>query len=213
MHKELRSLLQEASGTAEMVLVVFLDIRGFTRFATTKESAETAEFLRHIFLRITEQYYPDHDYFKPTGDGLLIIENLKRSTVHDAVNTAVAKSLELVASFPDLCDDDLMINFATPNDLGIGLARGVATALVSEGRILDYSGRPLNTASRMLDIARPKGVVFHESLDTRLVASDLMSRFEPDEVYIKGVADTAPTTIYLTPDWTEVDVRYRTPFR
>jgi class 3 adenylate cyclase len=212
VHEELRRLLPEATGSAEMVLAVFLDIRGFTRFAATMESAETAEFLRHIFLRITEEFYPENEFFKLTGDGLVIIENLERRTVVETVNESVARSIDLVAAFPRLCDDDLMINYPTPDDIGVGLARGVATALVSEGKILDFSGRPLNVAARMLDVARPRGVVFHESLDTRLIDDTLLDRFQADDIYVKGVADEATTRIYLTPDWTEVGEKFRTPF-
>jgi class 3 adenylate cyclase len=211
MHRRLRELLETSEGSAAMVLAVFLDIRGFTRFASQKESTETAEFLRHMFLRIVEGYFPDHAFFKPTGDGLMIVQNLTRATVRDTINATVGNALDLVEGFPRICDDDPMINFETPDDLGIGIARGVATALVSDGMVLDYSGRPLNVAARMLGIARPKGVVFHQSLDIRLVKDALMERFAEDEVFVRGVTDDRPTTIYLTPEWTVIDDHFRTP--
>ena len=61
--------------------------------------------------------------------------------------------------FPTMFTDDPMINFATPTNLGFGIARGTACCLFSGKRILDYSGQLLNLAARLNDLARPKGLV------------------------------------------------------
>jgi len=51
-----------------------------------------------------------------------------------------------------------MLNFETPRRSVLYRA-GPATKLVSQDRTLDYSGRPLNLAARLMDFARPSGVV------------------------------------------------------
>jgi hypothetical protein len=54
-------------------------------------------------------------------------------------------------------------------------------------------------------------VVFHQSLDTRLIKDALLERFVEDQVFVKGVTDTRPTTIYVTPEWTVVADHFRAP--
>ena len=50
-----------------------------------------------------------------------------------------------------------MITFELPPDIGIGVARGSATRISTQDGILDYSGRPLNLAARLVNFARPRG--------------------------------------------------------
>ena len=66
----------------------------------------------------------------------------------------------LVEAFGQITANDFMINFPVPQRLGVGVARGTATRLASGGQVLDYTGRCLNLAARLMDKARPYGVVF-----------------------------------------------------
>jgi class 3 adenylate cyclase len=200
MHRDLKELLKTAESESHRVVVVFLDVRGFSTFAKVAESSDSAEFLKSVYLKILDDYFADASFFKPTGDGLLILLEYKRETLKDVVRNAVDQSVRLVEDFASMTDGDDMINFDVPKDLGIGLARGGATALVAEGKVLDYSGRPLNLASRLMDIARPAGVVFDATLGLNLLDAAVAKRFKEESVYIKGLAEDKAMSIHYLAD-------------
>jgi hypothetical protein len=186
------------------VLVVFLDVRGFSSFAGIAESTDTAEFLKSVYIRILDEYFPDAEFFKPTGDGLLILLGYQRETLTEVVRTAIDRSIQIVETFPAFCDGDEMINFDVPQKVGIGLARGSATSLSAGGKVLDYSGRPLNLASRLMDLARPAGIVFDEKFGFDLLEQDHRSRFRKDFAFIKGLAESIPMTVFCLDGYTEI---------
>jgi class 3 adenylate cyclase len=200
MHRDLKELLRVAEGESHRVVVVFLDVRGFSGFAKVAESVDSAEFLKSIYLKILEDYFPDATFFKPTGDGLLILLDYDRESLRAVVGSAVAQSIKLVEDFATLTAGDAMINFRVPGDVGIGLSRGSATALVADEKFLDFSGRPLNLASRLMDIARPSGVVFDEMLGPELLDEELASRFSREEIYVKGLAEDQSMVAYCLRD-------------
>jgi class 3 adenylate cyclase len=67
MHRDLKELLRTAEGESHRVVVVFLDVRGFSTFAKVAESSDSAEFLKSIYLKILEEYFEDASFFKPTA--------------------------------------------------------------------------------------------------------------------------------------------------
>jgi class 3 adenylate cyclase len=211
MHRELKDLLHEATGSSGFVVAIFLDVRGFSSFAKLAESSEAAVFLRRMYISILDDYFPQADFFKPTGDGLMIILSYTAEDIAEVVNAAVATSLRIVESFTDLCADDPMVNFSTPEALGVGIARGAATRLESGDKTLDYSGRPLNLAARLMDIARPSGVVFDGSLGVELLKPDVSERFECTDVYVKGIAEAKTMPIWYSAGLTEVGPAYKQP--
>lgn len=198
LHRHLKELLPTAKGESHTAVVVFLDIRGFSSFAKIAESADAALYLRSIYIRILDSYFPESSFFKPTGDGLLIIFNYEDvEQLTKTVNNAIDASLRLIQDFSTLTSEDPMINFDVPSDLGIGLARGSATALISDDQVLDYSGRPLNLAARLMDLARPRGVVFDRSLGWTLLNEDYKKEFVAEQVYIKGIAEDSSVLVYV----------------
>lgn len=204
MHNELRELLHTAEGQSKRVIVVFLDVRGFSSFAGIAESTDTAEFLKSIYIKILDEYFPDAEFFKPTGDGLLILLPYTRETLQDAVSSAAARSIQIVENFAKFCDGDEMVNFDVPTNLGVGLARGSATMLTAGGKVLDYSGRPLNLASRLMDLARPAGIVFDEGFGYDLLETRLKEQFREDFAYVKGLAESKPMTVFCLGGYTEI---------
>ena len=200
MHKILRENLPRANGESDLVVAIFLDVRGFTSFAGNVESANAALFLRSVYSRILDEYFPEVTFFKLTGDGMMIIRKYGDDNLVEIVNDSVRKSIALVEAFPTLCQGDIMINFPTPLNLGIGIARDAATRLGSEGYILDYSGRPLNLAARLMEFARPSGVVFNAtSMGLGVIEEELLAQFSEDHVYVKSIAENSPLSIhYLT---------------
>jgi class 3 adenylate cyclase len=210
VHRQLRSLLETAIGQSEFVLAIAIDVRGFTSFAGVADSSEAAIFLRRVCVRILDDFFPEHDFFKLTGDGLLILRRFDHETIDRVLGESLNSALQLVPEFPSLTKGDPMVNFATPANVGVGMARGAATALVSKSKILDYSGRPLNLATRLLDVARPSGVVFDHTLGPELLAADLIAQFQSADVYLRSIAEMTPERVYHTTD-VEVEPRHLQP--
>jgi class 3 adenylate cyclase len=211
MHNEFKTLLHSAEGQSRRVVAVFLDVRDFSSFAGIAESTDTAEFLKVVYIKALDEYFPDAEFFKPTGDGLLILLGYQRETLTDAVRSVVDRCIRLVEAFPALCDDDQMINFDVPKKLGVGIARGSATSLSAEGKVLDYSGRPLNLASRLMDLARPGGIVFDDRFGFELLEEDTQELFRKDFAFIKGLAESIPMTVYCLDGYTEIPEHNKKP--
>jgi class 3 adenylate cyclase len=202
-HVQLRKLLGNAKGEPEFVIAAVLDIRGFSSFAMKVDSVQAAAYLRRAYMRIIDRYLPSSKFYKLTGDGLLVVfpceDNVER------VAAAVLKSfVRLVSDFPNLCEGDPLINFDVPRLLGVGLSRGAATRLVSNGITLDYSGRPLNAASKLMDLARPSGLVLDHSYGADLIPKDMKPLFGSAKVYLKGISDGGLTRVYYTKGNTKI---------
>lgn len=156
--------------------------------------------------------FADAAFFKPTGDGLLIVHRLPDTSeqVVPLVSAVLQRCIALVDDFPTLTADDLMVNFAVPQQLGIGVARGSATRLISDGIVLDYTGRCLNLAARLMDKARPSGVVFADGHATDLMDEEVTEYFMEDTVYIRGIAEEDPMPVMRT-DAVRLSPRDREP--
>lgn len=211
MHEEFRQLLPEAVGDSELVIVVVADVRGFSAFSERVESVEAALYIKKVYLRILNDYFGDADFFKPTGDGLLIVARVTEATLAERSNEIVTQALRLVREFPDLVRDDPLINFVTPFQLGIGIARGAASRLTSGDRTLDYSGRVLNLASRLMDLARPEGVVIDGAFRIELLDEKLKDEFVEEQVYIRSLAEQEPRRVYVMNERTAIPEGNRRP--
>ena len=83
-----------------------------------------------------------------------------------------------------------------PQSLGIGLSRGAACRLATPEKTLDYSGRTLNLATRLMDFARPDGIVIDAEFGIELPPDELRGLFEAHDVYIRSVAQRTTRRIY-----------------
>lgn len=212
MHREFRTLLQDAKGFSDTIVAIFIDVRGFSSFSKTHDSAEVAIFVKHIYLRIIDEYFPDAAFFKPTGDGLLVVLSYNDLNVREAVPAAIATCEKIVDEFANFCKGEPMVNFEVPKCVGIGIARGTACRLDSTSKTLDYSGNVLNIAARLMDIARPSGVVFHSSIGIDLLPEELVKKYsKADDVYLRGVFENEPTTIFYNKQHTVINERIRHP--
>lgn len=202
VHSQLRDHLRSAVGSSQFVVALNLDIRGFSSFFS--DSSQAAAYLSSMYTHILDSYFPEVSFFKPTGDGLLIVREVNRDNLAEVVRDSVENAISLHRDFAALCESDALLNFNLPNLVGIGIARGTATRLSSGDLTLDYSGYPLNLASRLMDLARPSGVVFAESLGVAMLEDGLLSKFTQEQVYIRGLADAEPIHIHRS---SEVQIR------
>jgi len=211
MHNEFKDLLHSAEGRSHRVIVIFLDVRSFSSFAGIAESTDTAEFLKSIYIRILDDYFSDALFFKPTGDGLLILLEYDRTSLKPRIRSAVNRRIKLIEAFPRFCEDDPMINFEVPKRLGIGLARGPAPSHSAAGKVLDYSGRPLNLASRLMNLARPSGIVFDETFGMEQLEDEVKARFNKESVYVNGLAENSPMSVFCLNGYTEISDHSKNP--
>jgi class 3 adenylate cyclase len=211
VHREFRALLDKAVGTSEYVVVLIVDVRGFSTFSTTVDSADAGLYIKKVYARIIDDFFPDASFFKPTGDGLLITLPYTEETLDETVQLALRRSFDLVASFGTLVSDDKMITFDVPRDVGIGIARGSASCLRSGDRILDYSGRILNLSSRLMNLARPSGIVTDGSFAPDIIGDELEASMADDQVYLPGIAEATPVGIRYSWESTSIPARAKQP--
>jgi len=213
MHREFRELLTKARGYSEWVVAVCVDARGFTAFSTEVESPGVAMFVKRVYMKLIDEYFPDKSFFKPAGDGLLLTIPFTEESLDEVVVKTVTTSLRLLTEFGSFCDNDPMINFEVPREVGIGLSRGVACCLMSGhgDKVLDYSGRVLNLASRLTDVARPGGVVFDAAFGTEGLSGVLAESFARDSIYVKGIAQQTSIDVFYTKEYTRISPVHKRP--
>lgn len=209
MHRELRKLLPDATGANDFVIALNLDIRGFSSFCHKVESPSAAMFIKRVYITLIDGYFTQASFFKPTGDGLLIIVPYNRQNVSKVVSETMDSCLKAVNEFDTFCKGDPMINFETPKNIGIGLSRGPACRIFSGNKTLDYSGRYLNLASRLMDVARPRGIVFDSSIGIELLTPEQQKLFATESIYLKGVAESHSIDIWYTKDMTTIASSYK----
>lgn len=217
MHREFLKLLKDAVGRSELVIVVNLDIRGFTPFCQKEDSANVAMYITRVYDRIINDYFGNARFYKPAGDGLIIVIPYNRKNLKEVAKTTINSCLTLLEKFPSLCADNHMINFSTPEKIGVGVTRGNACCIHSkdekgEDKILDYSGKILNLASRLMEMARPSGIVFDESFGIDLLEKT-KELFSEENVHVRGIAEEKPVKVYCTVKYTLIPNSYKQPLK
>ena len=211
MHRNLRKLLEIAEGVSEFIIAVNVDIRGFSEFSRQVESPDAAMYVKRVYIRLVDDYLTGASFFKPTGDGLLLTFPYNENNLKEVVRSTINKSWKVINNFGKICKNDPMINFQVPQHVGIGIARGTACRIVAGKKILDYSGHVLNLASRLMDIARPSGIVFSDSFGANLLDAREIDKFAKVKVYLKGIAEDKPIAIYYSKGITKISSIHKSP--
>jgi class 3 adenylate cyclase len=212
MYAKFRELLERAVGHNEWVVAINADIRGFSGIMSG-DPAQTALYLRAVYGKILDNHFKERSFFKPTGDGLLVIVPFPptEEKLAEVTEAVIGDALALHGGFAEMIAKDKLLQFPHPEEIGIGLAVGSVSRLVAGKATLDYTGRALNLASRLMDLARPSGVVFDSSLDFSALERDVQEQFRPDHVYLRGVAEQDGVDFYFTSPPTLIPERYRKP--
>jgi len=203
MHKFLKQALEVATGESKHVVTIVADVRGFSKFSQTQDSADVATYVSKIYLKLVSEFstISDELFFKTTGDGLLITIPFLEDSLPSVFDKCVETCIKCHDDFPDLLGDVPIINFPTPDKIGFGITRGSACALVAEVAgekyFLDFSGHKLNLAARLQDLSRPSGVIFEGSSDLAFLGESIQNRFSTNEVFVKSVAEKEPIEISL----------------
>jgi class 3 adenylate cyclase len=156
------------------IVVVFLDLRGYTAFAETAQPEEVMSALAEFHAamgRLIERYEGTLERF--TGDGMLVFFN-DPLPMPDAPARALSMALQMQRAAAVLAARWRLRGFDL--GLGIGVAQGFATLgqIGFEGRI-DYGaiGAVTNLAQRLCDWAEAG-----EVLAARRVLADLEGHFD-----------------------------------
>jgi class 3 adenylate cyclase len=173
------------------VVVVFLDLRGFTNFTDSSEPEEVMSVLDE-YHRAMGPLILAHDgtLERFAGDGLMIFFN-DPITLDNPTANAVKMSLEMQQQFVALRTSWKKRGYDL--DLGIGIARGYATlgAVGFEGR-WDYAciGSVTNLAARLCSEAKGGQILTNQKtlgrIEDSLVAEPL------GELALKGIAAPVP---------------------
>ena len=175
------------------IVVVFLDLRGFTAFAETSEPEEVMGVLReyHVAMgRAIVEHEGTLERF--TGDGMMIFFN-DPVPVPDPAERAVRMAAAMRDRVAELAVGWKRAGFEL--DFGIGIAHGYATlgAIGFEGR-LDYGaiGTVTNLAARLCSEAQPGQVLLTQRVMTTVEA--LIEAEPVGAVSLKGLS--RPVKVY-----------------
>lgn len=211
MHRTIRKLLDDATGVSEFIIALNVDIRGFSSFSKEIESPDAAMFIKRVYISIIDNYFADASFFKPTGDGLLITVPYDEKELKPIARRTISSCGKLLSDFGSLTTNDPMINFEVPRRIGIGISRGTACRLTAKGKTIDYSGRVLNLASRLMDLARPSGIVFDRDFGIELLTDSQTKTFANEAVYLKGIAEREPVEIWYLKGQTQISPLSKQP--
>lgn len=213
MHRVFRELLDDATGRSQHVIAVIIDIRDFSKFSQKLDSVDVAEFIRKVYMKLIDFYFPFASFYKSTGDGLLLTAHWEEKNLEEVSQKVIESCIKCHSEFGTICDDEPSINFDVPRRIGIGVARGSACCLVSTEKIkvIDYSGRLLNLTSRLTQLARPSGIVIDGSFGINLLSDEQQGYFQEDNVYLDGIAEDEPVQVYFTKEFTTIPPRNKRP--
>ena len=182
----LSNRLEEALRPQEQeVVVVFLDLRGFTRFVEKTRPVEVARVLRDYHRLVghaVRSYGGTLERF--TGDGTMVFFN-EHAKLRDTVDRAVQMALAVRTGFSDVLKQWRTLGHSL--GLGMGVAKGRATAGIIgfDGR-WDYGviGPVTNLAARLCQLARAGEILLCSRMAAELSAGVTTERVS--EVRLKG---------------------------
>lgn len=195
MLTELINKFRNANGRSDFVIAAVCDIRGFSSFSKNHEAPDIAMFSKRFFVKLLENYFVDADFAKSTGDGMLILFRYSESSLHEVAASVLRNCMKVVQDFPTMMQNDSMINYPVPEEIGFGVARGTAFCLYTDNEVVDYSGQTLNLASRLNEFARPHGIVVDGSFMMSVIPEDLREHFYSDMIYVRGISDDRPRDV------------------
>jgi len=169
------------------IVVVFIDLRGFTAFAETSEPEEVMSVLREYHAAMGEVIVSHEGTLERfTGDGMMVFFN-DPAPVSDPQARALRMALAMRASVETLTGRWRKLGFDL--HVGIGIAQGYATlgAIGFEGR-WDYGaiGTVTNLAARLCGEARGGQILVSRRLYT---AVEQIVEVEPlGELTLRGFA-------------------------
>jgi len=183
----------EGAGEVRDVTIMFLDIRGFTRFAEHRAPNEVVEYLNTLFGALIAVVNAHHGIInKFLGDGFMACFGAPLSDGRDTEN-AVRAALAIVDTVERLCADGTI----APTRIGIGLHAGAAvTGSVGSDERREYTiiGDTVNLASRVEQLTKQFGAVLLVTEAVWRVVKDRYGGRAIDAVAVRGRDE--PVAVY-----------------
>ena len=63
----------------------------------------------------------------------------------------------------------------------------------------------MNLASRLMDLACPRGIVFDDGFGKGVIPDDIADRFTREQVYVRGVSPDTPVTVHYLKNATVIE--------
>ena len=176
------------------VLIIFVDIRGFTDWAERVENAAFLDKFIQNWHKILDKYFSKPGYkVKNLGDGAMVIQEITQKTSAELLKAILRDTLKKIQNtikdFAELCkkfseEEGTKI----PLVLGWGIVKGPVKSING-----DYIGSDINKCSRYCDIARPFGIVIDADDFQKLpvLAKDQGMDFSRQTRLLKGIRDEA----------------------
>jgi class 3 adenylate cyclase/ADP-ribose pyrophosphatase YjhB (NUDIX family) len=171
-------------------LVIFTDVRGFTKWSEANEVFVNLDRFVSGFLRILRQRFPGPRYeIKPLGDGALMVQELRGDLAPREVSRLLADVLARIEKaekdFQNHCQDfSRQVGHSADLRLGWGVVRGKVIRV--DG---DWTGHNLNKCSRLCGRARPFGIVIDQYDFPQLPES--ARDFSPQRLRLEGIGDVS----------------------
>ena len=151
-------------------LIVFVDIRGFTRWSERVDNAAILDEFVTGWYEILNRNFMGTNLIKPLGDGAMIVQEMPEKTTSKLLKTLLSETLvkvnETREDFDKFCkklseEEGTEILFP----LGWGIAKGPVKKINN-----DYIGADINKCSRYCSIARPFGIVI-DAVDFQILSA------------------------------------------
>ena len=148
------------------VVVLFADLRGFTRITETIGVHHVVDMLNEYFSVLTEAAYQhEGTIFNMAGDSLLVGFNVP-FTQRDAAARAWWTAMEMVSRFAPV-SAEWRARHGVDAGVGIGMSRGEAIiGNIGSPHFMSYTiiGDTVNTAARLMQMAQSDEVLLSEAL-------------------------------------------------
>lgn len=177
------------------VVVLFADLRGFTRITESIEVHHVVHMLNEYFAVLTEAAYQhEGTIFNMAGDSLLVGFNVPLPQP-DAPARALRAALDMIARFAPVAAA-WRRRHGIATGVGIGMCRGEAIiGNVGSPHYMSYTvvGDPVNTAARLMAMAQADEVLVSGTLCDALHSLVSGSRVEPrGDVALRGKSEPVP---------------------
>lgn len=166
-------------------IVLFTDIRGFTRWSEGIEAFQYIDEFIDEFYSILKEHFSD-TYLKKLGDGAMIVKEIEKDVTRELLVNMLTENLDKIRhvedKFKELCKDFFELRgYRTELRLGWGLVRGVVKKLND-----DFIGANINKCARLCGIARPFGIVIERD-DFPTLPQNSPYNFVPQIRILEGI--------------------------
>lgn len=197
---DLRDSILTRSDHRTRAVVMFADMRGFTRMSEKLSPQEVVSLLNEYFALLTEiTFRHDGTVFNMAGDCLMIGFGVPLEQP-DALERAVRAGREMLDRFAVLAEE-WRLRYAIDTGLGIGINEGeVVAGNVGSREYMNYTiiGDTVNVASRLCQRARSGEMLFSAGVKAGLDARGLqVGAMELPAMALRG--RERPIDIYCVP--------------